>query len=124
LTEFPIGTARLVGVNLPIGGGGFFRLLPGALTRLGIAHVNLVERRPVMFYLHPWELDPGQPRPAMNWPHRFRHYVGLEKETAKLAALFDRFQFGTAAEALFQSHAQPLRRRATDRVVTAESRAL
>ena len=124
LTEFPIGTARLVGMNLPIGGGGFFRLLPGAVSRLGIAHVNLVERRPVMFYLHPWELDPEQPRPPMSWPHRFRHYVGLEKEVAKLSALFDRFQFGTASEALFQSHAQPLRRRASDRVVTAESRAL
>ena len=100
LVEFPIGTARLLGVNLPIGGGGFFRLLPGALTRWGIQHVNAAERRPVMFYLHPWELDPGQPRPAMAWRYRFRLYVGLKKETAKLAALLGRFRFGPAREVL------------------------
>ncbi len=100
LVEFPIGTAQLLGVNLPIGGGGYFRLLPLALTRLGIQHVNAVERRPVMFYLHPWELDPGQPRPPMAWHHRFRLYVGVEKEAAKLAALFGWFQFGTAREVL------------------------
>jgi len=100
LTEFPIGTVRLLGLNLPIGGGGFFRLLPGALTRLGIERVNAAERRPVMFYLHPWELDPGQPRPAMAWRYRFRHYVGLEKEAAKLSALLARFRFGTAREVL------------------------
>jgi polysaccharide deacetylase family protein (PEP-CTERM system associated) len=100
LVEFPIGTARLLGVNLPIGGGGYFRLYPFALTRRGIEHVNSVERRPVMFYLHPWELDPGQPRPPMAWRHRFRHYVGMEKEEVKLSALLGRFQFGTAAEVL------------------------
>jgi polysaccharide deacetylase family protein (PEP-CTERM system associated) len=106
LVEFPIGTAQLLGVNLPIGGGGYFRLMPFALTRLGIQHVNAAERRPVMFYLHPWELDPGQPRPPMAWHHRFRLYVGVEKEAAKLAALFVRFQFGTAREVL-QSLGQP-----------------
>jgi len=106
LVEFPIGTAQLLGVNLPIGGGGYFRLMPFALTRLAIQHVNSVEQRPVMFYLHPWELDPGQPRPPMAWRHRFRLYVGVEKEAAKLAALFGRFQFGTAREVL-QSFGQP-----------------
>ena len=79
LTEFPIGTARVLGVNLPIGGGGFFRLLPFPLIRLGMRRVNLREEQPVMFYLHPWELDPGQPRPPMSWRHRFRHYVGVEQ---------------------------------------------
>jgi polysaccharide deacetylase family protein (PEP-CTERM system associated) len=100
LLEFPIGTARLLGVNLPIGGGGFFRLLPYALSRWGIRRVNAHERRAVMFYLHPWELDPGQPRPSMRWRHRFRHYVGLEREAAKLTALFTDFRFGTAREVL------------------------
>jgi polysaccharide deacetylase family protein (PEP-CTERM system associated) len=65
LVEFPIGTVRLPGVNLPIGGGGYFRLSPFALTRVGIDRVNRHEQRPVMFYLHPWELDAGQPRPPM-----------------------------------------------------------
>ncbi|MGH7831012.1 MAG: XrtA system polysaccharide deacetylase, partial [Candidatus Binatia bacterium] len=87
LMEFPIGTARLLGVNLPIGGGGYFRLLPFAVIRLGIQRVNAREQQPVMFYLHPWELDPGQPRPPMAWHHRFRHYVGLEKEAAKVSCL-------------------------------------
>lgn len=96
LTEFPIGTVRLFGVNLPVGGGGYFRLLPYDLVRSGIRRVNLREQQPVMFYLHPWELDPGQPRPPMPWRHRFRHYVGVEKEAAKLARLLSDFRFGTA----------------------------
>jgi polysaccharide deacetylase family protein (PEP-CTERM system associated) len=96
LTEFPIGTVRLAGVNLPIGGGGYFRLLPYAAVERGIRRVNEREHQPVMFYVHPWELDPGQPRPAMPWRHRFRHYVGFEKQEAKLACLFSQFRFGTA----------------------------
>jgi len=100
LVEFPIGTVRLLGVNLPIGGGGYFRLLPLALTRLGIRRVNVVERRPVMFYLHPWELDPGQPRPRMPWRHRFRHYVGVERQAAKLSGLLAQVRFGTARDVL------------------------
>ena len=100
LLEFPIGTTRLGNVNLPIGGGGFFRLLPFAWTRLGIARVNVREHEPVMFYFHPWELDPHQPRPPMPWRHRLRHYVGLDKEITRLSRLLDRFRFGTAREVL------------------------
>jgi len=100
LVEFPIGTTRLLGVNLPIGGGGYFRLLPFALIRLGIQRVNAIEREPVMFYFHPWELDPGQPRPPMAWHHRFRHYVGLEREAAKLSRLLEQFPFGRARDVL------------------------
>lgn len=100
LTEFPIGTARLLGVNLPIGGGGYFRLSPFEVVRLGIDHVNDREQQPVMFYMHPWELDPAQPRPPMAWHHRFRHYVGLQKEASKLSRLLAQFRFGTAREVL------------------------
>lgn len=100
LTEFPVGTARLLGVNLPIGGGGYFRLSPYELIRRGIQRVNAREQKPVMFYIHPWELDPGQPRPPMAWRHRFRHYVGLEKEAAKLSRLLTQFRFGTAQDVL------------------------
>jgi polysaccharide deacetylase family protein (PEP-CTERM system associated) len=102
LVEFPIGTARLLNVNLPIGGGGFFRLLPFAWTRLGIARVNRREARAVMFYFHPWELDAQMPRPAMAWRHRLRHYVGIEREAARLSRLLARFRFGTAREVLQQ----------------------
>jgi polysaccharide deacetylase family protein (PEP-CTERM system associated) len=100
LWEFPIGTARLLGVNLPIGGGGYFRLAPLAFVRRGIARVNAHERRPVMVYLHPWELDSGQPRPSMPWHHRFRHYVGVQRHAAKVDRLLGHFRFGTARQSL------------------------
>jgi polysaccharide deacetylase family protein (PEP-CTERM system associated) len=106
LTEFPIGTARCLGVNLPIGGGGYFRLSPYELVRRGIRHVNTRDRQPVMFYLHPWELDPGQPRVPMARRHRFRHYAGLEQHAAKLSRLLADFRFGTAREVL--EHHEPL----------------
>jgi polysaccharide deacetylase family protein (PEP-CTERM system associated) len=106
LLEFPIGTARLLGVNLPIGGGGYFRLSPFALVRLGIQRVNAQEQQPVMFYLHPWELDPGQPRPAMAWRHRFRHYVGVHKHAAKVDRLLAHVRFGTVRQVL-ETSTQP-----------------
>jgi polysaccharide deacetylase family protein (PEP-CTERM system associated) len=100
LVEFPIGTCRLLGVNLPIGGGGFFRLLPAGWVRRGVRRVNAREQKPVMFYLHPWEVDPDQPRAPMAWPHRFRHYVGLECLANKLGHLLTDFTFRPAREVL------------------------
>lgn len=100
LIEFPIGTARFLGVNLPFGGGGYFRLLPFALIRYGIRRVNAHEGQPIMFYFHPWELDPDQPRPPMPWRNHFRHYVGLRGEEAKLSRLLQHFRFSTARDIL------------------------
>jgi polysaccharide deacetylase family protein (PEP-CTERM system associated) len=100
LIEFPIGTARLLGMNLPIGGGGYFRLLPMALTRAGIRRVNAREQRPVLFYFHPWELDPDQPRPAMPWRNRLRHYIGMRREEKKLAGLFQDVKFAPIRDIL------------------------
>jgi polysaccharide deacetylase family protein (PEP-CTERM system associated) len=100
LIEFPIGTVQFLGINFPIGGGGYFRLLPLLLTRYGVHRVNAREQKPVMFYMHPWELDPDQPRPSMPWHHRFRHYVGLRREEAKLSRLFEQFRFGTVQDVL------------------------
>jgi len=105
LLEFPIGTVRLAGINLPVGGGGYFRLLPGGLIEAGIRRVNRREGQPVMFYFHPWELDPGQPRPAMAWHRRFRHYVGQDRHEAKLARLLRSVPFGTVRDAL--AHTMP-----------------
>jgi polysaccharide deacetylase family protein (PEP-CTERM system associated) len=99
LWEVPVGTARALGTNLPVGGG-FFRLFPGALLREAIASVNRRERQPLVLYVHPWELDPGQPRPPMPWAHRFRHYVGLAGAERKLAALLAAFRFTSIAAAL------------------------
>ena len=100
LIELPIGTTRLLGVNLPIGGGGYFRLLPMALTRAGIRRVNAREHQPVLFYFHPWELDPHQPRPAMPWRNRVRHYIGMAREEQKLARLFCDIKFTTIRDVL------------------------
>jgi len=100
LIEFPIGTLRLFGTNLPIGGGGYFRLLPGRLIQSAIRRVNAVERKPVMFYFHPWELDPEQPRPAMAWRHQFRHYVGMKRHEAKLGRFLTRVPFGAIRDIL------------------------
>jgi polysaccharide deacetylase family protein (PEP-CTERM system associated) len=100
LIEFPIATVRLLGVNLPVGGGGYFRLLPGRLFEAGIRRVNTVERKPVVFYFHPWELDAGQPRPSMAWHRRFRHYVGQRGHEAKLDHLLTTIPFGRVREIL------------------------
>jgi polysaccharide deacetylase family protein (PEP-CTERM system associated) len=100
LIEFPISTARVFGWNLPIGGGGYFRLAPYWLSRLGIRRVNGAEQQPVMFYLHPWELDPDQPRPPMPWRDAFRHYVGVKKQMAKLSQLLGHFHFRTVRDVL------------------------
>ncbi len=103
LIEFPIGTLKVLGMNLPIGGGGYFRLLPGTWSRRGIQRVNRQEGQPVMFYFHPWELDPHHPRPPMPWRHSFRHYVGIEKQETKLFQLLRHCRFGTVKEALRQT---------------------
>jgi polysaccharide deacetylase family protein (PEP-CTERM system associated) len=100
LVEFPIGTARFLRLNFPIGGGGYFRLLPFPIIRYGIEHVNAQEGQPIMFYFHPWELDPNQPRLPMPWRHRLRHYVGLSREEAKLSRLLKHVRFGTARDVL------------------------
>ena len=100
LIEFPVGTARLLGLNLPIGGGGYFRLFPREWIQRGIRRVNIREEKPVMFYFHPWELDPDQPRPPMPWYHRFRHYVNLERVEDKLRSLFCHVPFAPARDVL------------------------
>jgi polysaccharide deacetylase family protein (PEP-CTERM system associated) len=100
LIEFPIATVRVLGLNLPIGGGGYFRLLPGIVPTWGIRRVNQREQLPVMFYVHPWELDPHQPRPPMPWRHRTRHYLGIDRLEAKLERLLRRVRFTTARDVL------------------------
>jgi polysaccharide deacetylase family protein (PEP-CTERM system associated) len=98
LWEVPVGTARFAGTNLPVGGG-FFRLFPLPLLRAAFASVNRADGHPLVFYVHPWELDPEQPRLAMPWPHRFRHYVGLGRAEARLRGLLASFRFTSIASA-------------------------
>lgn len=94
LVEIPVTTAVLAGRRLAAGGGGFFRVLPYAFSRWAVGQVN-GEGRPAIFYFHPWEVDPGQPRVA-NAPlrSRLRHYTRLEAMERKLEALLRDFAWG------------------------------
>lgn len=103
IVEVPGSTVRLGGVNLPVAGGGYFRLLPYAWTRAGIGKVNRSEHKPVVFYLHPWEVDPDQPRFAVGTTTRLRHYSGLRATETRLRRLLYEFKFGTVAEMLHQT---------------------
>lgn len=93
LVEIPLSTARLLGCNLPVAGGGYLRLLPYALTRLGIQHINAREGQPAIMYFHPWEIDPEQPRLQAGWKSRFRHYTNLTHMETKLRRLLADFSF-------------------------------
>jgi polysaccharide deacetylase family protein (PEP-CTERM system associated) len=88
LLEVPITTVRLMQRNLPAGGGGYFRLLPYALSRWMMQRVNQADRQAAIFYFHPWEIDPGQPRPGgVGAKSRFRHYVNLGRMEGRIKAL-------------------------------------
>jgi polysaccharide deacetylase family protein (PEP-CTERM system associated) len=100
LVEVPASTVRVGRVNLPIAGGGYFRLLPYAWTRWGIRRVNRLERQPVVFYFHPWEIDPDQPRIAVGRTTRLRHYTGLHRTAGRVAQLLRDFRFDTIASVL------------------------
>lgn len=88
LLEVPITTVNMMGRNLPAGGGGYFRLLPYALSRWMMAKVNQDDRQPALFYFHPWEIDTQQPRPeGVGAKSRFRHYVNIGRMEARIEAL-------------------------------------
>ena len=95
LIELPVTTVDVAGRRLAAGGGGFFRLLPYSFSSWAIRRVNQAERRPAVFYFHPWEIDPGQPRVA-NAPlkSRLRHYSRLSAMRGKLLKLFTSYEWG------------------------------
>ncbi len=93
--EFPLPVVRFLRWNIPVGGGGYFRLYPLGLTRLLLNRLNRRLRRPFVCYVHPWELDPGQPRLRCGSRlSRWRHYVNLSSTESKLDALCRWFRFG------------------------------
>ena len=95
LLEVPITTVRLMKKNLPSGGGGYFRLFPYAVSRWLLKHVNQEDRQPGIFYFHPWEIDPAQPRQRnVGLKSRFRHYVNLHRTEERLKALTRDFRWG------------------------------
>lgn len=94
LLEIPVTTVRLCGRNWPCGGGGYFRLLPYALFKRGLRRVNRREQRPGVFYFHPWEIDPAQPRvPGAALKSRFRHYLNLARTAPRVERLMRDFRF-------------------------------
>lgn len=100
LVEFPISTVRLLGLNLPFIGGGYLRHLPLAFMLWGMRRVNRREGQPVMFYVHPWEIDPEQPRLPAGRLTRVRHYRNLARTEERLQAILGRFRFTTVREVL------------------------
>jgi polysaccharide deacetylase family protein (PEP-CTERM system associated) len=100
IIEIPPSTVRIAGVNLPIAGGGYFRLLPYMWTAWGIGRVNHLERRPVIFYVHPWEVDPRQPRLRASSVAVLRHYRHLEKTEPRLRRLLGEFRFGRICDVI------------------------
>ena len=100
IAEFPMSAATFLGVKVPISGGGYFRLLPYQLTLRGLTQINCTHGRPFTFYLHPWEVDPGQPRVRVGWLSRFRHYTNLDRCEPRLRRLLAEFRFGTMREVL------------------------
>jgi polysaccharide deacetylase family protein (PEP-CTERM system associated) len=100
LVEFPMSTARFFGVHVPVSGGGYFRILPYWLTRAGLRQINERRGQPFTFYLHPWEVDPGQPRIRVGAFSRFRHYTNLERCEERLRRVLAEFAFTTMREAL------------------------
>jgi polysaccharide deacetylase family protein (PEP-CTERM system associated) len=100
LVEFPPTTYQVLGARVPVGGGGYFRFYPYWLSRRLLRRINGSMHRPFIFYVHPWEVDPEQPRVRAGWRSRFRHYVNLQKTEARLNRLVRDFRFGTVRQVL------------------------
>jgi polysaccharide deacetylase family protein (PEP-CTERM system associated) len=94
LREYPISTALLFGRKVPVSGGGYFRLFPYGFIKFALRRINRIEKKPFIFYLHPWEIDAEQPRFSnASWRSRFRHYNNLDKTEARFRRLLQDFQF-------------------------------
>ena len=95
MLEVPVTTLRVMNRNLPSSGGGYFRLLPYAVSRWMLRKVNREDRESAVFYFHPWEIDPGQPRIAgIDAKTRFRHYVNIGRTEGRLQSLLQDFRWG------------------------------
>ena len=99
LQEFPLTTANVFGLPVPAAGGGYFRQFPYPLFRYLFNRASGFGARPQIFYLHPWEIDPDQPRfNNAGWLSRFRHYTNLDKCEQRLERLLQDFRFGTVSD--------------------------
>jgi polysaccharide deacetylase family protein (PEP-CTERM system associated) len=99
ITEVPMSVAEFLGRRVPCSGGAYFRVWPYAVSRLLMRICNR-QGRPVIFYLHPWETDPGQPRVKLSLSKSFRHYFNLSKTLERLDRLLSEFEFTSIAQLL------------------------
>lgn len=93
LHEFPAPTYRIFGQNIPVAGGGYLRLFPMTVTKAAVKIINRREGKPVIFYIHPWEIDPDQPRLNGRLLSKARHYLNLKSTLPKLRVLLKEFKF-------------------------------
>jgi polysaccharide deacetylase family protein (PEP-CTERM system associated) len=100
MVEFPMSVARWGALRLPVSGGGYFRIFPYWLTRSSLKRINERDRRPFVFYLHPWEIDAGQPRVNAGWKSRLRHYTNLSRCEQRLRRLLSEFPFAPMRDVL------------------------
>lgn len=103
IIEFPPSTVSLMGYSLPVAGGGYFRLYPYWFTRLALDRINRSDNQPFVFYLHPWEVDPKQPRISAGLLSTFRHYNNLSRCEGRLRKLLGEFTFSPVTEVLEQA---------------------
>lgn len=105
LLEIPITTVKLFGRNFPCGGGGFFRLFPYSLSQWAVKQVNRIDCQPSVFYFHPWEIDPDQPKQqGIDVKTRFRHYLNLSLMESRLRQLLHDFNWNTMNNVFMQPH--------------------
>lgn len=107
ILEIPPSTVVVGRLTFPVAGGGYLRLLPYAVTRWALRRLNVREKRPAIVYVHPWELDPTQPRFNPGVLTRLRHYTGLRSVDRKLRELMRNYRFGTAQQVLAQAGVFP-----------------
>jgi polysaccharide deacetylase family protein (PEP-CTERM system associated) len=101
--EFPLSTIAWLGWRFPVAGGGYFRLLPYAFTHRAVRHLNEREGQPAIVYLHPWEIDPAQPRLPVGWVTRFRHSVNTQTTESKIHHLLRDFRFAPVRDVLTEA---------------------
>ncbi|MCG7992584.1 MAG: DUF3473 domain-containing protein [Candidatus Thiodiazotropha lotti] len=100
IIEFPLSTVGVAKRRLPVSGGGYFRLFPYWLSKAGLNRVNRNDQMPFIFYMHPWEIDEGQPKIKSSRLSEFRHYNNIDKFESRLLKLIRDFEFSTVSDVL------------------------
>jgi len=100
LDEFPPTTFKMFGITVPVSGGAYFRFFPYLLTKWAFTWINRWEKKPIIFYLHPWEFDPGQPRIKTDMFRHMRHYFNIEKTETRFKKVLRDFKFDTVKSIL------------------------